>query len=251
MDEHYLKNLLLSVKSGEMDVNLALEKLRHLPYEDAGFAKIDHHRKMRKGHSEVIYCSGKTPEQVRDIFQRMSEKCDLVLGTRASEEIFQCAKKALPNLIYHSVPGILEHSRGKKRKKVGKVVVATGGTSDIPVAEEAAVILDAFGNHVERLYDVGVAGIHRLFSNIGVFHKANAVVAVAGMEGALPSVIAGLINIPIIAVPTSIGYGTSFGGITALLAMLNSCASGISVVNIDNGFGAACQADMINKLASR
>ncbi len=249
MDKNHLRDLLTCVKSGRLGIDSALETLQHLPYEDTGFAKIDHHRKIRVGHSEVIYCQGKTPSQVSEIFLRMSKGCDSILGTRADPEIFEATKKVLPETVFHEVPRILEYAKGKKKKKVGKVVVATGGTSDIPVAEEAAIILEAFGSKVERLYDVGVAGIHRLFSNVKVFKKANAIVAVAGMEGALPSVIAGIVNIPVIAVPTSIGYGSAFGGITALLSMLNSCASGVSVVNIDNGFGAACQADMINKLA--
>jgi hypothetical protein len=251
MDKKSLKSLFLAIKSGKLDLDSAMEKFQHFPYEDAGFAKIDHHRKIRKGCSEVVYCEGKTPEQVRDIFSRMAKNCDFVLGTRCNLETFKKTKEALPTLIFHEVPKIIEYSRKKRKKQVGKVVIATGGTSDIPVAEEAAIVLEAFENKVLRLYDVGVAGIHRLFSNIKVFDDANVVLAVAGMEGALPSVIAGLVKIPVIAVPTSIGYGASFGGIAALLAMLNSCAPGVSVVNINNGFGAACQADMINKMAAK
>ncbi len=248
MDKSHLKDILLAVKSKKIGIESALEKLRHFPYEEMGFAKIDHHRKIRKGFSEIIYCEGKTPEQVSDIFLHMSKNSDWILGTKATDTIYKQARKALPELIFHQVPKIIEYSR-KAKKKVGKVVIATGGTSDIPIAEEAAVILEVLGNKVEKLYDVGVAGIHRLFANIKAFDKANAIIAVAGMEGALPSVMAGLVNVPIIAVPTSVGYGTSFGGVTALLSMLNSCAPGVSVVNIDNGFGAACQADMINKSA--
>lgn len=250
MDKKALHKLFLSIKSGKLDFDSAMEKLRHFPYEDAGFAKIDHHRKIRKGYSEVVYCEGKTPEQVSDIFSRMSRTCDSILGTRCNIEIFEAVRKALPSLVFHEVPKIIEYSSRKQKKHAGNVVVATGGTSDIPVAEEAAIVLEAFGNKTVRLYDVGVAGIHRLFSNIKVLDRANVIVAVAGMEGALPSVIAGLVNKPVIAVPTSIGYGASFGGIAALLSMLNSCAPGVSVVNINNGFGAACQADMINKMAA-
>jgi len=250
MDQKRLEEILLEVQSGKIGVDKALKQLHHFPYEDAGFAKIDHHRKIRTGHAEVIYCEGKTPDQVRDIFLRMAKNCDSILGTRASRPIFEHCNGSLPNLVFHEVPGIIEYSRRKRKKKTGKIVIATAGTSDLPVAEEAAVVLEAFENKVERLYDVGVAGIHRLLSNMKTFDRANVIIAVAGMEGALPSVIAGLIDKPVIAVPTSVGYGASFGGITALLSMLNSCAPGISVVNIDNGFGAACQADMINKMAA-
>lgn len=217
-------------------------------YEDLGFAKVDHGRKNRNGYPEVIYGEGKTPRQASLIFQNLALRNECVLCTRANAEIYLAVKELVPEAIYHEECRIIE-LRGRKEAPIGCVVVATGGTSDIPVAEEAAVTLEAFGSKVTRLYDVGVAGIHRLLDNNDILRASNCVIAVAGMEGALPSVIGGLVDVPVIAVPTNIGYGTSFGGLTALLAMLNSCASGVSVVNIGNGFGAAYQADMINKLA--
>ena len=219
-------------------------------YEDLGFVKIDHDRKKRNGYPEVIYGEGKTPEQVAAIFKSLADKNDAVICTRAGSEAAKAVAELLPDAIYHKECRIITLKKNAIKPE-GCVVVATGGTSDIPVGEEAAVVLETFGSNVKRLYDVGVAGLHRLLDNNGILQQANCIVAVAGMEGALPSVIGGLVKVPVIAVPTSVGYGTSFGGITALLAMLNSCAAGISVVNIDNGFGAAYQADMINKLAVR
>jgi NCAIR mutase (PurE)-related protein len=217
-------------------------------YEDLGFAKIDHGRKARNGYPEVIYGEGKTPEQAALIFQRLAEQNDNLLCTRTTPEMAEAIKTLTADAIYHEACHIVELRRADPGS-VGSVVVATGGTGDIPVAEEAAVVLEAFGSRTARLYDVGVAGIHRLLDNTDIFETANCVIAVAGMEGALASVVGGLVKVPVIAVPTSVGYGASFEGLAALLAMLNSCAAGISVVNIDNGFGAAYQADMINKLA--
>lgn len=218
-------------------------------FEDLGFAKIDHDRASRKGYPEVIYGAGKTPIHAATIFQKLSERNEDVLCTRASSEMAEAIKKLTPGAIYHDNCGIVELKRSNIKPK-GMVAIVSGGTSDMRTAEEAALTLEFFGSKVERIYDAGVAGIHRLLAYESVLRDANCIVAVAGMEGALPSVVAGLVDVPVIAVPTSVGYGASFHGLAALLAMLNSCASGISVVNIDNGFGAAYQADMINKLAS-
>jgi NCAIR mutase (PurE)-related protein len=248
MTPDFLHDLLERFKRDELTADQVLGSLRKLPFEDLGFAKVDHHRKLRNGYPEVIFGQGKTPEQVAGIFRCIASHSPDVLCTRASEEVAGAVRRAVPEAAYNGVCRIVELRRSH-RPPVGLVVVATGGTSDMPVAEEAAVVLEAFGSRVERLYDVGVAGLHRLLAHSDVLRRAQCVVAVAGMEGALPSVVGGLVDVPVIAVPTSVGYGASFGGITALLAMLNSCASGVSVVNIDNGFGAAVQADMINKLA--
>ncbi len=248
MTQNHLRHLLESLKRDELTTEDVLSRLEDLTFEDVGFAKIDHHRRMRNGYPEVIYGEGKTPEQVAEIFSRLVAKNPNVLCTRASATIYGAVRERVPEARYHELCRIVELRRGETAA-VGLVAVAAAGTSDLPVAEEAAVALEVLGSRVERLYDVGVAGIHRLLAQGDLLRKANCVVAVAGMEGALPSVVGGLVDVPVIAVPTSVGYGASFGGITALLAMLNSCASGISVVNIDNGFGAAYQADMVNKLA--
>jgi NCAIR mutase (PurE)-related protein len=219
-------------------------------YEDLGFAKIDHDRKARNGYPEVIYGEGKTPAQAATIFARLAEKNSTVLSTRTDKDMATAIMELVPDAKYHENCRVVILQRDKQ-ENIGCVAIATGGTSDIPVAEEAAVVLEAFGSKVLRLYDVGVAGIHRLLDNADMLQQANCVIAVAGMEGALPSVVGGLVKVPVIAVPTSVGYGANFGGVTALLAMLNSCAAGVSVVNIGNGFGAAYQADMINKMAVR
>lgn len=248
MRPEHIRHLLESHKREELSTEDVLLQLKAFPFEDMGFAKIDHHRKIRNGYPEVIFGEGKTPEQAAEIFCRLAEQNENVLCTRASVEIAETVRKAMPAAAYHPMCRIVELRREQK-EGVGLVVVATGGTSDIPVAEEAAIVLESFGSKVERLFDVGVAGIHRLLSHTDLVRRANCIVAVAGMEGALPSVIGGIADVPVIAVPTTIGYGASFGGIAALLAMLNSCASGVSVVNIGNGFGAGYQADMINKLA--
>lgn len=248
MDLLSLHNLLESHKKDEISTEDVLSKLKALPFEDLGYAKIDHHRKIRNGYPEVIYGEGKTPQQAAEIFKRLAEHNQNVLCTRASTEMAETIIKVVPKAQYHDRCRIVEVSRDMAKKE-GLVLVASAGTSDQSTAEEAAVVLESFGSNVERLYDVGVAGIHRLLAHSDQIGRANCIVAVAGMEGALPSVIGGLVDVPVIAVPTSVGYGASFGGVTALLAMLNSCASGVSVVNIDNGFGAAYQANMINKLA--
>lgn len=247
MDERFIKQLLDSVKNGELQTEDAVKQLKKLPYEDMEYVKIDHHRKLRTGKGEVIYCAGKTPEQSASIFEKLLEVNGKVLGTRADLETYEAVKVRVPQAKYYEKARIIAADLTEPQPLVGKIVVATGGTSDIPVAEEAAVTAEFYGNNVVRLYDVGVAGIHRLLMNTDKLENANVIIAAAGMEGALPSVVAGLVDCPVIAVPTSIGYGANFGGLSALLTMLNSCASGISVVNIDNGFGAGFLASMINK----
>ena len=238
--------LLAQVQAGEVTPEKALEKLQVLPYSDIGYAKVDHHRQLRKGAAEVIYGEGKTAGQIIGILEDMDKNGEhSVLITRLSKEK---AEQIEPHfhLNYHEICRIGLYGEPLADTGNGTIVVCSGGTSDMPVSEEAAVVAEALGNRVVRLYDVGVAGIHRLLSHTEELMKATVVIAVAGMEGALASVVGGLVDCPVIAVPTSVGYGTSFGGITALLSMLNSCSSGISVVNIDNGFGAAYVASMIN-----
>ncbi len=217
-------------------------------YEDINFAKIDYDRQNRQGYPEVIFGAGKTNSQVAEIFKRIKDKGQVAICTRASKEMAHAIKELTPEAEYIEIANLVIYNNSNK-DLVGNICVATAGTSDIPVAEEAACVSEAFGSKVTRLYDVGVAGIHRLMDNLDILKSANCIIAVAGMEGALPSVIAGLVSVPVIAVPTSIGYGANLGGIAALLSMLNSCASGVSVVNIDNGFGAANQAHLINMLA--
>ena len=247
MDEKYLTRLLNNVREGSIEVEEALEALRKLPYEDLDFVKIDNHRKLRKGQGEVIYCAGKTPEQTVMIFERMLQYNSNVLGTRADKDTFKRISEKIPDAVYHEKARAVTIIRSEVEKPSGRILVVTGGTSDIPVAEEAAVTAEFFGNIVDRLYDVGVAGIHRLLINTDKLMGANVIIAVAGMEGALASVVAGISSCPVIAVPTSVGYGANFGGLSALLTMLNSCSSGIGVVNIDNGFGAGYLASMINR----
>lgn len=241
-----IKKILHMVKSGEMSVDDAMLKIKLDPFEDLGYAKIDHHRKIRQGNAEVIYGAGKTAEQILGIAQAMREAGEkTVLITRMSQDAADFVQKELP-LKYHPMSKVGIVGDFPEPDGIGKIVIATGGTSDIPVAEEAALTAEAMGNTVVRLYDVGVSGVHRLLSNIELLMDATVVIAIAGMEGALASVVGGLVDCPVIAVPTSVGYGASFGGISALLSMLNSCASGVSVVNIDNGFGAGYLAGMIN-----
>lgn len=250
MDPSKLKALLESVAAGQISPEDALGRLRSLPFEDLGFAKIDHHRNLRQGYPETVFCSGKTPEQVVRIVTRMREHGANVLATRCSPEIVQAVLAEHPDAVYHESARAVSIRVVEPEPLTGYVAVVCAGTSDIPVAEEAAVTAECMGSTVERVYDVGVAGIHRLFNRRDVLEGAHAVVVCAGMEGALPSVVAGLVENPVIAVPTSVGYGASFGGIAALLGMLNSCATGLSVVNIDNGFGAGCLAAVINRLAN-
>jgi pyridinium-3,5-biscarboxylic acid mononucleotide synthase len=246
-DKMDIRNLLEQVQNNEMSITQAEELLKQLPYEDLGFAKLDHHRELRSGFGEVIFCQGKSIEHLIRIYQSFHEKDRCVLGTRATKEQYEKVKEVLPMVEYDSLSRILS-IQNKDRKMVGSVVVCTGGTSDIPVAEEAAQTAEFFGSNVTRIYDVGVAGIHRLLSRVEEIRKANCVIAVAGMEGALGGVVAGLVDKPVIAVPTSVGYGANFGGLSALLTMLNSCAEGLAVVNIDNGFGAGYIATQINRL---
>lgn len=240
--------LLRQVKEGSVSIEAAEKELKKLPYEDLGFAKLDHHRKIRQGFEEVIYCSGKATEHLVKIYRTLAEEGINVLGTRASREQYEAVREAVPGVIYDPISRILKAERQKK-ERIGKIVVCTGGTADVPVAEEAAQTAEFFGTQVLRLFDVGVAGIHRLLSNMDAFEGASCVIAAAGMEGALAGVVAGLVEVPVIAVPTSVGYGASFHGLSALLTMLNSCANGITVVNIDNGYGAAYVATQINRLA--
>lgn len=241
-----MRKLLEGVRSGEVSVDHALLKIKTQPFEDIGYAKIDLHRKTRQGAAEVIYGAGKTAEQIIGIVESMQKKGqDTILITRVSAEK---AEKMAEKIRFHYHEDAKVGIVGKLPKPdgIGKIVVATGGTSDIPVAEEAALTAEVLGNEVIRLYDVGVAGLHRVLSHLDEIMSATVIIAIAGMEGALASVIGGLADCPVIAVPTSVGYGASFGGVSALLSMLNSCASGVSVVNIDNGFGAGYQANMIN-----
>ncbi len=242
------RDLLEKVKSGELDIDTAQEQLKKLPYEEMGFAKLDHHRALRSGFGEVVYCSGKETEHLVEIFKCFYAHGTDVLGTRATYEQYLAVKKEIDIVEYDPISKVLRIVT-KEMKKTGLVAVCTGGTSDIAVAEEAAQTAEFFGSNVVRIYDVGVAGIHRLLSKVDAIREANCVVAVAGMEGALAGVIAGLVDKPVVAVPTSIGYGANFGGVSALLTMLNSCAEGVSVVNIDNGFGAGYLSTQINRLA--
>jgi len=248
MDKNKLQQLLSRVAKGEVDVDSAMETLKFLPYEDLGFAKIDHHRSMRRGAPEVVFCQNKTVVQVAEIGQRIIDQGDNLIMTRASEEMYLALKEIDKRVEFHETARMVTFVHRKKRKKNGLIAILSAGTSDIPVAEEARVTAETLGNPVEVMYDVGVAGIHRLFSAKGLMKKARVFIVVAGMEGALASVVGGMVNRPIIAVPTSVGYGASFQGLTALLGMLNSCASGVTVVNIDNGFGAGFAASLINNL---
>jgi pyridinium-3,5-biscarboxylic acid mononucleotide synthase len=250
MDLDKLCALLKDVKEGSVEIEEALFKLKCLPFEDLGFAKLDYHRSLRGGAPEVVFCQGKTPDQVAHIVERLAKQSQDILATRASAEVFARVRELPLEIEFHEMARIIVVNPNRSRKQVGNIVVASAGTADMPVAEEAAITAEVLGNRVDRLYDVGVAGLHRLLENRERLFRANVVIAVAGMEGALASVIGGLLDKPVIGVPTSVGYGVSLGGISALLTMLNSCASGVSVVNIDNGFGAGFQANLINKLAA-
>lgn len=250
MNSQNLKRLLQQVRDGEIDPDSALQRLKTLPYEDLGYAKVDHHRCVRNGVPEVVYCAGKTIPQIKEILSKITQHHCNVLATRAGREVFEAVQDVLPDSQYHEMARIIV-ANPRPIEKYGNVAVVCAGTSDLPVAEEAAVTAEALCNRVNRFYDVGVAGIHRLLGVCTDLYKANVAVVAAGMEGALASVVGGLVACPVIAVPTSVGYGASFGGLAALLCMLNSCASGVSVVNIDNGFGAGYQANLINKMVSR
>jgi pyridinium-3,5-biscarboxylic acid mononucleotide synthase len=246
-----IKEVMEKVKNGKLSVEQAVEKLKFLPYEDIGHTKIDHHRSIRKGFPEVIYCENKTDSQIIEIMKKLNSRNSSVLGTRASRKTYNKVKKSIPKAEYNEKSRTIIISSKKKSKNDKlpdkKILIVSAGTSDIPVAEEAAVTAESMENNVERLYDVGVAGLHRLLSNKEKLASANVLIIVAGMDGALPSVVSGMFEKPIIAVPTSVGYGAAFNGIAPLLTMLNSCSPGVTVVNIDNGFGAGYFASLINK----
>jgi NCAIR mutase (PurE)-related protein len=241
-----IATLLADVAAGRLAPQAALEKLRRLPFEDLPFARIDHHRALRQGHPEVVFCEGKTADQVLAICERLEAASGSFLGTRVSEAVASRLRARFPDVIWNPVARTVHlASRQQPASRTGPILVISAGTSDLPVAEEAAVVSEVFGHEVERLVDVGVAGLHRLLAASEQLQRARVAIVVAGMEGALPSVVGGMVSVPVIAVPTSIGYGASFGGLAALLAMLNSCAAGVTVVNIDNGFGAAAAASRI------
>lgn len=248
MNKKDIEKLLEQFKSGQIEKSDVLEKLKHFPYDDIDFAKIDNQRHLRKGFPEVIFCQGKSAEQIEKICKRIKETGGKIIATRANDEIHQKIKKIVPEIKYFKEAGIVAEKVEEKKISSKFILVVSGGTADIPVAEEAGVVAELMGNRVERLYDVGVAGIHRLLNNSKKLVSANVLIVVAGMEGALPSVVGGLVDKPIIALPTSVGYGANFKGLSALLTMLNSCAPGIAVVNVDNGFGAGYMAGLINKL---
>ena len=252
MNRQQLRALLEAVSARSLTPEAAQEQLlqvlRQQPYEDLGFARVDHHRDSRQGFPEVIFGQGKTPSQVAAIAQRIVGAGHSLLVTRASSEAFDCVRATLPAASYHELARCITLDQGTAVKGRGTILIAAAGTADLPVAEEAAITATIMGNTVDRLYDVGVAGLHRLLKEHARLCAARVIVVVAGMEGALPSVVGGLVDVPVVAVPTSVGYGANFGGLAALLAMLNSCATGISVVNIDNGFGAAAIASSINHL---
>ena len=250
MDEREIRKFLEAVKRGTIPVDHAVEKLRQLPYEDLGFAKIDHHRTIRQGFPEVIFARKKTSKQVKEIVRGMlrAKASHNILITHGDRKIYTAVKTLARSAKFHELSGAITVERSRAVNGKGLVLVVTAGTSDIPVAEEALVTVRMMGNRAEAIYDVGVAGLHRLLEHRKQITEARVIICVAGMEGALPSVVAGLVAAPVIAVPTSTGYGSSFGGLTALLAMLNSCSSNVSVVNIDNGFGAGCVASVINRL---
>ena len=252
MDNNKIKKILSSVKSGKIDVKAALEELKHLPYEDIGIAKVDHHRELRHGIPEVIFAEGKQPEDIKVIAASMLEKSGKLLITKAAEKTYKdvnviCRKHKI-KATYYKKSGVI--MAGAPKKKIGLIALLCAGTSDIPIADEAQATAEFLGSRVEAVYDVGVAGLHRIMNAKHILADANVLIVAAGMEGALPSVIGGMTDKPIIAVPTSVGYGTSLGGLTALFAMLNSCVPGIAVMNIDNGFGAGVLAHKVNKLSA-
>ena len=249
MDVERLRQLLERVQAGETPIDEALQSLRSLPYEDLGFAKLDHHRALRNGFPEVVYCPGKTTEHILAILEKLTARAPKVLASRASPDVAQAVHRAFPNAVYHELARMLVvgESVSPPPATLGTILVVSAGTADLPVAEEAVITASEMGSPVERLYDVGVAGIHRLLHNQERLFAANVLIVVAGMEGALASVVGGLVSRPVIAVPTSIGYGASFQGLSALLTMLNSCATGVGVCNIDNGFGAGYLAHLINQ----
>lgn len=248
MNSDSIKKLFQQVKSGKLSPDEAVQQLRHLPFEDLGFANVDHHRSLRVGVPEVIFGPGKEPVHLAEIFARLAKHGNNVLATRATAEQFRAVKRKFRKAEFHPLARAITLVRDETIRGKGRIVVVSAGTSDIPVAEEAVVTAQIMGNEVQQVYDVGVAGIHRLLARHELLTQARVVIVCAGMEGALPSVVGGLVGVPVIAVPTSVGYGASFKGLTALLGMLNSCASNVTVVNIDNGFGAGYVASIINRL---
>ncbi len=248
MKKEILENLLKDVQKGDISVEEALEGLKHFPYQDLGYAKIDHHREIRTGYPEVVYCEGKSIKQILGIFAHIVSKGDNIIGTRANTEKFSAVESIIPEAIWYEEAGIIGVTLNKKETLNPPISIITAGTSDHRVAEEAAITAELLGNSVNRIYDAGVAGIHRLVDQLPIIRESKVVIVIAGMEGALASVVGGLVDMPVIAVPTSVGYGANFQGVSALLAMLTSCASGVSVVNIDNGFGAGFNASMINRI---
>jgi pyridinium-3,5-biscarboxylic acid mononucleotide synthase len=251
MNSEEILKLLKSVEAGKLSSKAAVERLKHLPFEDIGFAKVDHHRALRQGYAEVVFGKGKTPAQVAEIVRAMvrhKESHHNILVTRADTKIYSAVKRVSRDAKFHPASGVITVARSEEITGKGTILIVSAGTSDIPVAQEALLTAQMMGNCAESLYDVGVAGIHRLLEHRNMLTEARVIVCIAGMEGALPSVVGGLVGVPVIAVPTSTGYGASFGGVAALLGMLNSCASNVTVVNIDNGFGAACVASCINRL---
>ncbi len=250
MEPKLIKEILQLVQSGKLDIDKAVERLKSLPFEDLKDAKVDHHRSLRKGFPETIFCPGKTPDQIIRICKSIMEKDTNVLATRCEKDVFDLIKKEIPEAEYHESARIFTVIKKPIQYRDGYIAVVSAGTGDIPVAEESAVTCETYGSRVERIYDVGVAGIHRLIDQLPKIRSAVAIIVCAGMEGALPSVVAGLVDKPVIGVPTSIGYGANFKGVSALLGMLNTCASGLAVVNIDNGFGAGTFAVTIHQLVS-
>src|SRR5665648_525032 len=248
MDRRHLEELLQSVASGKLTPDKAYESLKTLPFEDLGFVNLDQHRTIRTGYPEAVFCQGKTSEQITAIIEKLVETNDNVIGSRATKENYEAVHAVVEDAVYYEEARMIVINRNPKPKSEKIIAIITAGTADIPVAEEAAVTAIMLGNQVDRIYDVGVAGIHRLFAKLDRIRAANVVIVIAGMEGALASVVGGLVETSVIAVPTSIGYGANLGGISALLSMLNSCANGVGIVNIDNGFGAAYLASNINKL---
>lgn len=248
MDIKQITELLEAVKSGEKSIDEGVELFSELPYKDLGYATIDNHREIRSGHPEVIYCQGKTVDQVKGIIEYMLTKNKNILATRATPEMYEAVKEIAPDAAFNPIGRVITIKREELKSSDSYIAIICAGTSDLPVLEEAYETASLLGNKVEKIVDVGVAGLHRLLSKTDIIRGAKVIIVIAGMEGALASVVGGLVDKPVIAVPTSVGYGANFGGLAALLAMINSCANGISVVNIDNGFGAAYNASIINKL---
>jgi len=251
MNREMLLRLLQNVRTGGISPEEAATRLRHLPYDDMGFARMDNHRALRQGFPEVVFCQGKTVDQVAAIARRILERHGTLLATRATPEMFDAVKASAPQAVYHPLSRAIAIKPARTGRPAGRILVMSAGTSDIPVAEEAAVTADILGSRVETVYDVGVAGLHRVLDQRAALDAARAIVVAAGMDGVLPSVVGGLVDRPVVAVPTSVGYGASFQGVAALLTMLNSCAAGVAVVNIDNGFGAGVLAHRINTLGAR